>query len=108
MSKPTANFNLLLILATDLGRHLFLAALFLSVVASAIAVVVSTHNNRQLIITHEELIQEKDALDVEWRHLIIEETALTEHNRIERLMQDKLDMRRPTQADEKLVRVKPQ
>nr|WP_136250332.1 cell division protein FtsL [Ningiella ruwaisensis] len=107
-SKKGANFNLLLIIATDLGRHLFLFALFLAVLASALAVVVTTHQNRQLIITQEQLIQEKDALDIEWRHLIIEETALTEHNRIERLVEEKLNMRRPTQADEKLVRVKPQ
>jgi cell division protein FtsL len=108
MTKPTANFNLLIIIATDLGRHLFLIVLYLSVVGSALAVVLSSHNNRQLLITHEQLIQEKDALDIEWRHLIIEQTALTEHNRIERLVADKLNMRRPTQADEKLVRVNPQ
>jgi cell division protein FtsL len=107
MTKPSANFNLLTIIATDLGRHLFLIVLYLSVIGSALAVVVTTHNNRQLLITHEQLIQEKDALDIEWRHLIIEETALTEHNRIERFVAEKLNMRRPTQADEKLVRVKP-
>jgi cell division protein FtsL len=107
MTKPSANFNLVIIIATDLGRHLFLIVLYLATVASALAVVVTTHNNRQLLITHEQIIQEKDLLDIEWRHLIIEETALTEHNRIERLVADKLNMRRPTQADEKLVRVKP-
>ncbi|MFC4700295.1 cell division protein FtsL [Glaciecola siphonariae] len=107
MSKPTANFNLLLIIATDLGRHLFIILLYFSVIGSALAVVVSTHKNRQLIIAQEQLVQQKDALDIEWRHLIIEETALTEHNRIERLVEEKLNMRRPTQADEKLVRVKP-
>jgi cell division protein FtsL len=106
MSKATANFNLVMIIATDLGRHLFIIVLYLGVIGSALAVVVSTHKNRELIIAQEQLVQEKDALDIEWRHLIIEETALTEHNRIERLVADKLNMRRPTQADEKLVRVK--
>jgi cell division protein FtsL len=96
-----------MIIATDLGRHLFIIILYFGVIASALAVVVSTHQNRQLIIAQEQLIQQKDALDIEWRHLIIEETALTEHNRIERLVEDKLNMRRPTQDDEKLVRVKP-
>ncbi|WP_371196358.1 cell division protein FtsL [Glaciecola sp. SC05] len=108
MIKPSANFNLIMIIATDLGRHLFLILLYLAVIASALAVVVSTHNNRQLIIAQEQLVQEKDALDIEWRHLIIEQTALTEHNRIERLVQEKLNMRRPTQDDERLVRVRPQ
>lgn len=108
MIKPSANFNLLMIIATDLGRHLFIIVLYLAVIGSAFAVVVSTHSNRQLIIAQEQLVQQKDALDIEWRHLIIEETALTEHNRIERLVQDQLNMRRPTQEDEKIVRVKPQ
>jgi cell division protein FtsL len=44
-------------------------------------------------------------LDVEWRHLIIEQSALTEHNRIERAVQEKLNMRRPNREDEVLLRV---
>jgi cell division protein FtsL len=51
-------------------------------------------------------VQEKDALDIEWRHLIIEQSSLTEHNRIERTVFEKLDMRRPTREDEVLLRVK--
>jgi cell division protein FtsL len=75
-------------------------------IASAIAVIVSTHENRQLVIAQEKLVQEKDALDIEWRHLIIEQSSLTEHNRIERTVFEKLDMRRPTREDEVLLRVK--
>jgi len=75
-------------------------------VASALAVVVSAHKNRQLSIAQERLIQEKDALDVEWRHLILEQSSLTEHNRIERMVEEKLGMRRPTRDDEVLLRVK--
>lgn len=70
------------------------------------AVIISAHQNRQLNIAHEQLIQEKDALDIEWRHLIIEQSALTEHNLIERAVSDKLGMRRPTREDEVLLRVK--
>jgi cell division protein FtsL len=106
MSKPGTKFNLLVILMSDLSRHLFLILLFFSVVVSAVAVVISAHKNRQLIIAHEQLIQEKDALDVQWRHLIIEQSALTEHNRIERAVSSKLSMRRPTRDDEVLMRVK--
>lgn len=108
MSKTSAKYNLLIIIATDLSRHFFIILLYFSVIASALAVVISTHNNRQLIIAQEQLIQEKDALDIEWRHLVIERTALTEHNRIERMVKERLDMRRPEQADERLVRISPQ
>jgi len=106
MSRPSTNFNLLIIIMSDLSRHLFLIALFFSVVGSAVAVIISTHENRQLVIAQEQLVQQKDALDVEWRHLIIEQSSLTEHNLIERTVLEKLDMRRPTREDEVLLRVK--
>lgn len=106
MSKPSTNFNLLIIIMSDLSRHLFLIILFFAMIASAIAVIISTHENRQLVIAQEKLVQEKDALDIEWRHLIIEQSSLTEHNRIERTVFEKLDMRRPTREDEVLLRVK--
>lgn len=106
MKKSATNFNLLVIIMSDLSRHLFLIILFFLVIGSALAVILSSHQNRQLNIAHEQLIQEKDALDIEWRHLIIEQSALTEHNLIERTVLEKLDMRRPTREDEVLLRVK--
>lgn len=106
MSKPTTNFNLLVIIMSDLSRHLFLLCLFFSVIASTLAVIISTHENRQLVIAQEQLVKQKDALDIEWRHLIIEQSSLTEHNRIERTMSEQLGMKRPTREDEVLLRVK--
>lgn len=106
MKKSVTNFNLLRIIMSDLSRHLFLITLFFAVIGSALAVINSTHQNRQLVMAHERLTQEKDALDIEWRHLIIEQSSLTEHNRIERAVQEKLNMRRPTREDEVLLRVK--
>lgn len=91
---------------SDLSRHLFLIILFFLVIGSALSVILSAHENRQLSIAHEQLIQEKDALDIEWRHLIIEQSALTEHNLIERTVFETLDMRRPSREDEVLLRVK--
>lgn len=107
MNMPSTNFNLLLLITAELGRNLLKVIVFLAVVASAIGVVLSAHHNRQLSMQHESLIQEKDDLDVEWRHLIIEQSALTEHNRIEQLVSEQLNMRRPNPEDEVLVRGKP-
>ena len=107
MKMPSTNFNLLLLMTADLGRNLLKLILFIAVIVSAIAVVLTAHNNRQLSIEHEQLIQEKDVLDVEWRHLVIEQSALTEHNRIEQLVSEKLNMRRPGPEDEVLVRGRP-
>lgn len=106
MSKISINFNFALVVLSDFSRHLLLVLLFLAVLGSALAVVISAHKNRQLIIVQEQLIKEKDALDVKWRHLIIEQSALTEHNRIEREVADKLDMKRPSREDEVLLRLK--
>ncbi|MFT7259023.1 MAG: cell division protein FtsL [Glaciecola sp.] len=106
MNLQSTNFNLLLLITAELGRNLFKVMLFIAVVATAIGVVLGAHHNRQLSMQHESLIQEKDALDVEWRHLIIEQSALTEHNRIEQVVRENLNMRRPGPKDEVLVRGK--
>ena len=106
MSKMVTGFNLLVIIMSDLSRHLFLLCLFFTVIGSSLAVIISTHQNRQLVIAQEQLVKQKDLLDIQWRHLIIEQSALTEHNRIERAMSEQLGMKRPTREDEVLLRVK--
>ncbi|MET1219830.1 MAG: cell division protein FtsL [Glaciecola sp.] len=95
--------QLLSILLTDLARNFLRVLLFIAVIASAFAVILSVHENRQLSIQLEQLMQQQDELDVEWRHLVLEQSALTEHNRIENIVQQKLGMRRPTTAEEKVV-----
>ena len=100
------NFNLVMILVSDLTRHKLRVLLFLMVMASALAVILSAHHNRQMSIALEQLMQERDALDVEWRHLVLEQSALTEHNRIENMVKKQLDMHRPSPEEEVVVRVK--
>ena len=106
MTQAQQKYNLFFLIMSDLSRHFFLIILFFLVLASAFSVTVSAHQNRQLNIAQEQLIQEKDALDVQWRHLIIEQSALTEHNLIERNVYEKLNMRRPNTDDEVLLRLK--
>ncbi|WP_026377402.1 cell division protein FtsL [Aestuariibacter salexigens] len=100
------NFNLVIILVSDLARHKLRVLLFLMVMASAFAVILSAHHNRQMAIALEQLMKERDALDVEWRHLVLEQSALTEHNRIENMVTKQLDMHRPAPEDEVVVRVR--
>jgi cell division protein FtsL len=94
------------ILLTDLTRNFTRVLLFLAVMGSAYAVVLSTQHNRQLSIEVEALMQEQDRLDVEWRHLVLEQSALTEHNRIETLVNKKLNMKRPDVNSEIVVKIK--
>ncbi|MCV2884880.1 cell division protein FtsL [Aestuariibacter sp. AA17] len=106
MTDVKTNFNLASLIATEIARHPLRVLLFMGVIISAAAVILSTHHNRQMAIALEQLIQEKDELDVEWRHLILEQSALTEHNRIEDMVEQHLNMHRPTPEQEVVVRIK--
>ena len=65
-------------------------------ILSAMAVVEFTHQNRQLTIQQDKLLQQRDALEMEWRNLLVEQRALSEHSRVEELAQQQLQMVRPT------------
>ena len=104
--KASTNFKLLLIIVSDLTRNKLRVLLYLMVITSAMAVTLSSHHNRQQVIALEDLMQEKDELDVEWRNLVLEQRALTEHNRIETLVEKQLEMYRATADDEVVGRLK--
>jgi cell division protein FtsL len=106
MTRVDTNFKLVIFLLADLARHPVRVLLFLTLLVSAGAVILSAHNNRQLSISLERLMQEKDQLVVQWRNLILEQSALTEHNRIETLVSKQLNMRRPEADDEVVVKIK--
>lgn len=104
--RANTNFSLLLIIVSDLTRNKLRVLLYLAVLLSGMAVILGSHQNRQQVIALEDLMQHKDELDVEWRNLVLEQRALTEHNRIETLVEKQLDMYRPTADDEVVVRLK--
>ncbi|GAA0354418.1 cell division protein FtsL [Bowmanella denitrificans] len=106
MKDGQTQFSLVGLIWTDLTRHPGRVLLYLMVLGSAAAVILSSHHNRQLTIVHEQLMQQRDQLDVEWRHLLLEQSALTEHNRVETLVRKQLNMRRPQPEDEVVVRIK--
>ena len=106
MSALNTNFNLFSFVVADLARHPVRVLLFLALLVSAGLVILSAHHNRQMSIAIERLMQEKDQLDVEWRHLVLEQSALTEHNRIEALVKSQLNMHRPLPSEEVVVRIK--
>ena len=105
-NKASTNFNLILIIVSDLTRNKLRVLLYLAVLLSGMAVILGSHQNRQQVIALEDLMQQKDELDVEWCNLVLEQRALTEHNRIETLVEKQLDMYRPTADDEVVVRLK--
>lgn len=105
-NSTQTNFNLVGIVLTDLARHPVRVLLFLMMLFSAVGVILGTHHNRQLTIATEKLMSERDHLDVEWRNLVLEQSALTEHTRIESRVKKQLGMYRPTPVEEVVVRLK--
>lgn len=106
MNSASSQPNLMQIILKDLRSNLSVVIVALLCVASAFAVIFSAHLNRSLNASLEAMVAEQDALGIEWRHLLLEENALAEHSRIERIATRKLDMLRP-QAEREVVVVLP-
>jgi len=68
-------------------------------VLSAIALVYTKHESRKLFVELEALTQERDALNIEWGQLQIEQSTWAQHARIEKVATDDLALVRPAAAD---------
>jgi cell division protein FtsL len=77
----------------------------LAVVASAVAVIQVKYLTRTEFGVLQQVRAERDALDVEWGRLQIEEAALTSHTRIEDNARRKLDMILPEGGEVRVVEV---
>ncbi|MDD9195251.1 cell division protein FtsL [Aliivibrio sp. S3MY1] len=73
---------------------------------SAIGVVLATHSTRQMAVKRENLLLEKDILDGEWRNLILEESALAEHSRVQSRSVQELNMERPAPDKEVIIKLR--
>lgn len=92
------------IIGSDLLRHCKLPLLLLiAVLVSAVLVVTTTHQNRRLTAEREHMVLEKDALDIEWRNLILEENALGDQSRVERIATEKLQMQHVDPSHENIL-----
>ncbi|WP_409421131.1 cell division protein FtsL [Pseudaeromonas sp. ZJS20] len=87
----------------DLGRHKFQLLLLLSILASAMTVIVVTNMTRGLTSSQNELLDERDQFDIEWRHLLLEQNALAEHSRVSEIARERLQMQRPSPLKERIV-----
>lgn len=63
------------------------------------AIVYFKHENRQLFITLHDLRSERDALNSEWSQLLLEESTLISHSRVERIATEELHMFVPKDKD---------
>ena len=87
--------------AAGLGLALLTAA----TVASAIAVVHVKYLTRVDFVDLQRVRAARDALDVEWGRLRIEEAALATHTRVEREAREQLGMHLPRAGEVRVVEV---
>jgi len=103
VSKPS--LNLPRVVLHDLWSHKWILLLALLVLSNAVVVVYISHASRNLATQWDQLLQERDRLDIEWRNLLLEEQTQTEHSRITRIASKELNMSRPLPSEEIVVKV---
>ncbi|MBI5782656.1 MAG: cell division protein FtsL [Gammaproteobacteria bacterium] len=84
-----------------------LVILFAVVVVISIMVVQTRHESRQRFAQLQIQQAERDALNVEWGKLLLEEGAWSQHRRIENMARSRLNMNTPEAASIHVVRVTP-
>ncbi|WP_115719997.1 cell division protein FtsL [Gallaecimonas mangrovi] len=94
------------LIGEDLWQSKWLLLLSFLVIGSAFAVVYLAQSNRLLTANKEKLMQERENLDVEWRHLNLEESTLGEDSRVDRIARKQLHMKRVSREDEKVIELK--
>jgi cell division protein FtsL len=72
-------------------------------VISAIALVYTKHESRNLFVELEQLTTERDALNIEWGQLQIEQSTWATHARIERVAMEELSLKRPQATEIYLI-----
>lgn len=74
---------------------LFNGALALALIATAIGLVYTKHNNRSLFSESQKLVAQRDRIEIEWRRLQLEQASLTTHARVENIARTRLQMSLP-------------
>jgi cell division protein FtsL len=75
-----------------------------AVVASAIGVVYSIQESRELFVTLTKLGNERDDLNFEFGRLQLEQATWAENNRVEQIARGRLGMVSPTAAETVVIR----
>lgn len=83
---------------------LVLALLIAATTVSALGVVWVKHQNRKAFAELAALRADRDALEVEWDKLLLEQSAWATHSRIEQLARDQLGMVEAEEAQVVVVR----
>jgi cell division protein FtsL len=75
-----------------LGPFLIVFVLVVLLLVSCLAVVMSAFEYRTLFHQHQQLVQQRDELQVEWGQLLLEQSAWAANNRVEQQAEKRLEM----------------
>lgn len=78
---------------------LLIAVTVVVCVLSALAIVYTKHESRKLFVELEQLTSERDALNIEWGQLQIEQSTWATHARIERVAFEEMSLIRPQSGE---------
>ncbi len=81
------------------GQALVIGFCLFAVVASAVGVAYAKYASRKQFVALQALRAERDALEVEWGRLQLEQSTWATHGRVERIARDKLNMRTPNASE---------
>ena len=81
------------------------ALVFIAMLGSAIVLIYTKHQSRKLYVEVRQLIAQADALNTEWGQLQLEQSAWSDHGRIEQVARTKLAMAMPKPDD--VIFIKP-
>lgn len=95
--------NLAKLVLLDWWQNKQLILLIILVLVSAYAVIYISWSNRQLNVELQKLVEQKDTLDIDWRHMLLEHNVLSEHSRVEQVAREQLKMSRPEGEQEKVI-----
>jgi cell division protein FtsL len=87
------------------ARPLTLVVVLLAVILTSVGVIYAKHESRKLFVELQGLAHEKDAMDVEWGQLQLEQSTLTTQGQVEHAARTRLGMMVP--APDRMVIVKP-
>jgi cell division protein FtsL len=80
--------------------------LVVAVLGLSLLVVYTRQESRRLYSDHQKLTQERDALNVEWGRLLLEEGAWSQHRRVESTARTRLGMELPSATQIMVVRTR--
>ena len=81
-----------------------LPVLWLAVLGSAVQVIYSRHEARDMFVHLEKLNAERDSLEMEWGRLQLEQSFWSSHAFVERVANAKLQMNLPQTREVRIVR----